>query len=165
MPWPTDPEDEHMSDITFVRIQRYDTPDLHTYAAVRRDDLAAVLAASDRVETVQEWDPALPAEIIAALAAQLAAPVRPVRAVIGDVTGDTWVSGPLKGQRRPRFWVPGHPPLMANGYRCKRTGDDGYRCCMYGEGLQNCLAHQPGTRWETWEPLPPLDDDQDDDEA
>jgi hypothetical protein len=148
-----------MTDIAIVRIQRYDTPDVHTYAAVRRDELAAVLAASDRIETVQEWDPGLPAEITAVLAVRLAAALRPVRAIIGDVTGDTWATGPLKGQRRPRFWVPGHPPRMADGWHCTYTGSDGYRCTMYGEGPGHpCPAHQPGTRWEA---LPPLDDEDD----
>ena len=42
-----------MPAIAFVRILRYDTPDLQTYAAVLCNELASTLAASDRVVTVQ----------------------------------------------------------------------------------------------------------------
>ena len=150
-----------MSDgeMAYVRIQRYDTPDLQAYAAIRRDDLAEVLAGSDRIETVQECALNLPPDVTAKLAAQLAAPLRPVRVSIGDVTGDTWVTGPLTGQRRPLPWFRLTGP--APGYRCQYVSQDGNRCDNVGEGLRPCPAHQPGTRWED---LPPPDDDQDDDE-
>jgi hypothetical protein len=132
--------------VAYVRVQRYDTPDVVTFAAVRQDSLPAALAASDRVETVQACELALPAELVATLAAQLyAAPVRPVRAVIGDVTGDTWATGPLKDKPRPWFWQPGY---RSPGYRCTYYSPGGYRCDMDGEGLRQCPAHQPGTRWD-----------------
>ena len=145
-----------MPAIAFIRKQRYDTRDTQTYAAVRRDELAAVLAASDRVVTVQECELDLPEETTRSLATYLAAPLRPVEAVIGDVAGATWISGPLKDQPRPRAWRARNPPVLAPGYRCQYVSEDGYRCDMLGEGLQPCPAHQPGTRWEV---LPPLDDE------
>jgi hypothetical protein len=148
--------------IAIIRIQRYDTPDKHTYAMVRADEVAAQLAASDRVETVQEWDPQLPPDITAPLAAQLAAPLHPVRVIIGDVTGDTWATGPLKGQPRPLFWISHHPPEMpAAGWHCQYHGG-GRRCDMYSDGGRFCPAHTPGTRFETWEPLPGEDDEDED---
>jgi hypothetical protein len=143
--------------IAYVRIQRYDTPDMQAYAAVRLSELAAILARSDNVETVQECELSLPPDVAATLAARLAAPLRPVRADIGDVTGDTWISGPLVGQRRPNPWLRLTRP--APGYRCQYRSLDGHRCDNVGEGLRPCPAHQPGTRWSE---LP--DDGQGDDE-
>ena len=92
--------------IAYVRLQRYDTPGKQTYAAVRPADLAAVLAGSDNVETVQQCDLDLPPEITAGSPLELAAPLRPVMPHIGTVAGDTWVTGPLKGQPRPGPWGP-----------------------------------------------------------
>lgn len=146
--------------VAYVRIQRYDTPGQQAYAAVRAGELAAILARSDRVETVQQCWLDLPPDLAAALAAQLAAPLRPVRAVIGAVTGGTWVSGPLKGQRRPSPWnrLQGFPDRMAPGFRCTFVSTDGYRCDMLGELMRECPAHKPGIRWSE---LPPPDDDED----
>ena len=66
--------------IAFVRIQHYATPDEQTYAAVRPDELAAILAESDNVVTVQERNLDLPPEVEARFAAELAAPLRQVTA-------------------------------------------------------------------------------------
>lgn len=144
--------------IAYVRIQRYDTPDLLTYAAVRREDVAAELAGSDYIETVQECQLDLPAEVTAEVAAKLAGPVRLARVPVGDVTGWTWASGPLVGQRRPDLWF--RPAGMLPGYRCRYYCPDGARCVNVVVGAaQRCLAHQPGARWEM---LPPPDDDEGD---
>jgi hypothetical protein len=149
--------------VAYVRLQRYGTPDVQAYAAVRPADLPAILAGSDNVVTVQECRLDLAPEITAVLEAQLAAPLRPVMADIGTVAGDIWDTGLLRGQPRPRFWEfrPAGWPLPP-GYRCTYISPGGNRCDMLGEGLRQCPAHKPGTRWNA---LPPDDDDQDDDGA
>jgi hypothetical protein len=157
-----DMSDDQAHDIAFVRIQHYDTPDMQTYAAVRPAELPALLAGSDSVETVQQCNLDLPPDITGRLTDRLAAPLRQVKAIIGDVTGDTWVTGPLKGQPRPNPWfrLQGFAHGMAPGYRCTYVSPDGHHCDMVGEHMRQCPAHTPGTRWSE---LP--DDDQDDDET
>jgi len=140
--------------IAYVRVQQHGNPDVQKYVAVRVNELDAFVAQSDDKHTIEAFNLDLSPREIARLVARLAAArKRPlIGAVIGSVTGDVWITGPLAGQ-------PGPPYNLAGRKQCAFRTAGGDRCVMAAKpGLTTCPMHSPadepephtGTLWDIW---------------
>jgi len=140
--------------VACVRVQQHGSPDVQKYVAVRADELARFIAQSDDKHTIEAFDLDLPPQVASRLVAQLAGPRRRplIGAVIGTVTGDVWITGPLAGQRGPRY-------QLAGRRRCAFWTEDGDRCVMAAKDrLATCPMHSPSdnlqpeptTSWDIW---------------
>jgi hypothetical protein len=140
--------------IAYVRVQQHGNPGVQKYVAVRADEQAAFVAQSDDRQTIEAFDLDLPPQAIAWLADRLGTVrKRPfVGAIIGTVTGDVWITGPLAGQCGPRY-------NLAGRKRCAFRTAGGDRCVMAVKpGLITCPMHSPAddpapeptTSWNIW---------------
>jgi len=140
--------------IAYVRVQQHSSPDVQKYVAVRVDELAAFIAQSDHKHTIEAFNLDLPPEETSRLAAQFAAiRKRPlIGVIIGTVTGDVWITGPLAGQPGPRY-------NLAGRKQCGFRTAGGDRCVMAARpGQATCPMHapsddpepQPTTLWDIW---------------
>jgi hypothetical protein len=93
------------SGIAFVRVQQRSNPDVQTYEAVPRVELAARLAEAVDGTAVESCDIVLPIPSVARLTADLETWLQRVTTgavTIGTVVGGVWITGPLAGHDGPR---------------------------------------------------------------
>jgi len=143
-----------VASIAYVRVQQHSSPGVQKYVAVRAGEQAAFVAQSDDRQTIEAFDLDLPPQAIDWLAARLdTVRKRPfVGAIIGTVTGDVWITGPLAGQCGPRY-------NLAGRKRCAFRTAGGDQCVMaVRPGLATCPMHSPAddpdpeptTSWNIW---------------
>ena len=143
-----------VASIGYVRVQQHSSPGVQKYVAVRANEQAAFVAQSDDKQTIEAFDLDLPPQAISWLATRLdTVRRRPfVGAIIGTVNGDVWITGPLAGQRGPRY-------NLAGRKRCEFRTAGGDRCVMaIKPGLPTCPMHsptedpnpEPTTSWNIW---------------
>lgn len=97
--------DDQDGGIAFVRIHQRGQTGVHTYQAVPRSELAAVLAGAGDRTVIESCDVVLPIPSVTKLAADLATWRQQVTGgavTIGTVAGGVWITGPLAGQPAPR---------------------------------------------------------------
>jgi len=93
--------DTTQPDLAFIRIRSHRAPDVQTYQAVPRSQLADRLAQADGDTITESCEVVLPPISLDQLAADVAA-LLDSSAFTGAATGGVWITGPLVGRPGPR---------------------------------------------------------------
>jgi len=93
--------DTTQPDLAFIRIRSHHSPDVLTYQAIPRTQLAGRLAQTDPGTITESCDIVLPPVSLDQLAADVA-DLPDAATFTGTVAGGVWVTGALAGQPAPR---------------------------------------------------------------